>query len=55
MRINAIATPGSYFSMLNEMFERGNTIVTERTIYSDKKRGKTLAQKLKQQEKRRSA
>lgn len=55
MRINAIATPGSYFSMLNEMFERGNTIVTERTIYSDKKRGKTLAQKLKQQEEKRSA
>lgn len=46
MRVNAIATPGSYFSMLNEMFERGNTIVTQRTIYADKKRGKTLAQKL---------
>lgn len=55
MRVNAIATPGSYFSMLNEMFERGNTIVTERTIYSDKKRGKTLAQKLKQQKEKRSS
>lgn len=54
MRINAIATPGSYFSMLNEMFERGNTIVTERTIYSDKKRGRTLAQKLKDQEKKKA-
>lgn len=51
MRVNAISTPGSYFSMLNEMFERGNTIVTERTIYSDKKRGKTLAEKLKNQKK----
>ena len=49
--MNAISTPGSYFSMLNEMFERGNTIVTERTIYSDKKRGKTLAEKLKKQKK----
>ena len=55
MRVNAIATPGSYFSMLNEMFERGNTIVTERTIYSDKKRGKTLAQKLKQQKEKHSS
>ncbi len=52
MRVNAISTPGSYFSMLNEMFERGNTIVTERTIYSDKKRGKTLAQKLEKQKKK---
>lgn len=51
MRVNAIATPGSYFSMLNEMFERGNTIVTERIIYSDKKRGRTLAKKIRQQEK----
>ena len=46
LRVNAIATPGSYFSMLNEMFERGNTIVTQRTIYADKKRGRTLAKKL---------
>ncbi len=49
LRVNAIATPGSYLSMLNEMFERGNTIVTQRTIYADKKRGKTLAQKLEKQ------
>ena len=47
LRVNAIATPGSYFSMLNEMFERGGTIVTERTIYADKKRGRTLAKKLR--------
>lgn len=52
LRVNAIATPGSYFSMLNEMFERGDTLVTERTIYSDKKRGKTLAQKLEKQAKK---
>ena len=38
--------------MLNEMFERGDTLVTERTIYSDKKRGKTLAQKTGKQAKK---
>ncbi len=49
MRVNAITTPGSYFSMLDEMFQRGGTVVTERTIYCDKKRGRTLAKKLAKQ------
>lgn len=31
--INGIAIPGSYYAMLNDLYEKGNSIVTERNIY----------------------